>query len=455
MKERLQPWSLLIGFGVALLFLAIVFLAVNGTLRNVFSPPPPLDAVVATAGGENITFSEIYERDGYLKAARRAKYIRDPLFRQMFFMERQTNTRFTYDGSDQKQFHKKQLLLPLVNNRLILAKAQELKLYPLSEADQAAIHSLAHQFYQSYTTICKQDGVTEELLEKRFTEIKTAKLLMDEVTKSITAPEEELKTAYDQLHAYEKRQFLTNPSYYDNMMSGRWIEILRDRFPNGTSQSPEEFVRKLENIVMDECLDTVIVYRPEGYRLFQHLIFPISDAYTTEVQARLKKDGINPNDKQKVSLIREEVIYDLLKRKAEEALVKVKAGASFEELMLPSLSDSPYVFDPYSSVFMRAEFQIGPGTHLEPEMAEPVAALARVGDITDPVRTALGCHILKWVGDVPAGPVPYEEVKDQIEAALLYDERAAAWAAALAQWREEAKAEFFTDKLPPDLPAFY
>ena len=52
------------------------------------------------------------------------------------------------------------------------------------------------------------------------------------------------------------------------------------------------------------------------------------------------------------------------------------------------------------------------------------------------MRTAGGIHFILYVGDVPAGPVPLEEIRDAVAAEALnrmmsdaYDAQVAAWVA--------------------------
>ena len=450
MKKQNPIIGVLPGLGVVLLFGAISVLAFTGTLRNWFSPPPPTDTIVVSVGGESITLADINGRNQFVEATRRAQYIHDPLFRQYFLMEKQTDVPVTYDagandGGDVKKFYQREILQPLVYDKLILLKASELKLYPLSESDQAAVNVLAHQFYQSYTTFCKESGVTEEALMKRFTLIKTAKLLMDHVTEEITAPEENVRTAYDQLLDYEKKLFAANPSYYDHMLSGKWGYMLNVTYPEDYSGLTPEQVDTMPEMLKNESIDAVITYRPEGYKLIQHLLVPFRRDLQTEVKERMKKENAD--------LLEESInVYKDLGLEAGEVLAMAQAGADFKDLMMPLLADSPEVFTPDTTMFMNTEIQYGPGSG---RLNQNISELSMIGDMSGLILTDLGFHIIKWVGNVPAGPVPYTEVRDQIEAALLYDERAKAWAAALAQWAEEAKPELFPDKLQEVLNPLY
>ncbi|MCR5346667.1 MAG: peptidylprolyl isomerase [Fretibacterium sp.] len=102
----------------------------------------------------------------------------------------------------------------------------------------------------------------------------------------------------------------------------------------------------------------------------------------------------------------------LLKDDAESAdkIAKVqadlKAGVSFDEVakavsVCPSAQQGGDL----------GEFQKG---QMVPEFETAAFALKNVGDISEPVKSQFGWHIIKLEGRVPESVMPYDEVKDQI-----------------------------------------
>ena len=84
----------------------------------------------------------------------------------------------------------------------------------------------------------------------------------------------------------------------------------------------------------------------------------------------------------------------------------LKAGASFDEVaravsLCPSAPQGGDL----------GEFQRG---QMVPEFEAAAFALKEPGDISEPVQTRFGWHIIRLEGRVPAAPVPFDQVKPQI-----------------------------------------
>ena len=84
-----------------------------------------------------------------------------------------------------------------------------------------------------------------------------------------------------------------------------------------------------------------------------------------------------------------------------------------------------------------------------PEFAE-VAFAQKVGDISDPVRTQFGWHIIKVTDKKAAGTLPYDEVKAQLIAYLKSKKQEAAAQALLKSLHSSAQIE---STLPPPAPS--
>ena len=75
-------------------------------------------------------------------------------------------------------------------------------------------------------------------------------------------------------------------------------------------------------------------------------------------------------------------------------------------------------------------------------------ALEGVGSVTmQPVRTAAGLHILLYSAEVPAGPVPLEEVRAALEAEMLETLQYDAYQRQIDQWVEEANVVYHREAL--------
>ncbi len=466
MRERLRNWGLYIGLGIGLLLgLIMVIIGFDlvpkfpdkDTLRawsmRVF--PPPTGTVVCKVGVKTISLADVKLLVKYYRLADEGANGADQTLLSIYHSNSNTigQENNTLSG----------LVSRLADEQIILRKAEERGLTPLPEADQAALKTLAHLFYTKYKLCCKDLGLTEEQLLARFTVLQVETLLMGDVTKTITAPEPEVKAAYETLAEYEKELFRKSPSIYIEMCNGVWKYELNHDDPWCIPYSTvhPELVEGLPALLKPGT-SPVVVYRPADYRLIRHLLIPMQKAVDLEAQARteknktimdhMRKNKLDDNDRKEMDRIEQEVAREFLakiKPQADETMEKLRNGADINDF-IAERNDTAWIY----SDLLNTDYQIGLGTDAYLlQIVNRADRLDKVGDIAGPIGSQYGYHIIQWVGNVPAGPIPYEEVRDQVEAALLFDERAAAWAAALAQWRQEANVEVQTGKLPEDLPS--
>jgi len=127
--------------------------------------------------------------------------------------------------------------------------------------------------------------------------------------------------------------------------------------------------------------------------------------------ADLKKFYEQNKDKFKApEQIRASHILVKTEKEAKDILAQIKAGGSFEELAKKNSVDS-------SSAKGGDLGWFGKGT-MVPAFEKAALAL-KEGQVSDVVKSDFGYHIIKLTGKRPAGIRPFEEVKDQIKAAIL------------------------------------
>jgi peptidyl-prolyl cis-trans isomerase C len=97
-------------------------------------------------------------------------------------------------------------------------------------------------------------------------------------------------------------------------------------------------------------------------------------------------------------------------KEAKEILAQLKGGASFEELARKNSVDS-------SSAKGGDLGWFGKGAMVP--VFEHAALALKEGQVSDVVKSDFGFHIIKLTGKRPAGTRPFDEVRDQIKAALM------------------------------------
>ena len=128
-----------------------------------------------------------------------------------------------------------------------------------------------------------------------------------------------------------------------------------------------------------------------------------------------------------------------IKEKADEVYAKATAeGADFDALIAEYSTDSM----PSEGYAIREGFS----TFVEPFVTGAMA-LANPGDVSEPVESTYGYHIIQYVSDVEEGPVDLETVRDTISAALLSTKQNETLADTMAQYVSEAQVKTFLDRL--------
>lgn len=97
-------------------------------------------------------------------------------------------------------------------------------------------------------------------------------------------------------------------------------------------------------------------------------------------------------------------------KEAKDILAQIKGGASFEEMAKKNSVDSSAAKGGDLGWF-------GKGTMVP--AFEKAALGLKEGQVSDVVKSDFGFHIIKLTGKRPAGIRPYDEVKDQIKAAIM------------------------------------
>jgi parvulin-like peptidyl-prolyl isomerase len=350
----------------------------------------PEKAVVGKVDGEAITVQDVY--------------IYTDFFLLEFSMQYSTQiTRADLSADDQKSLYDR-ALDDAVQYKVILKKAKEMNLYPLSGADQKSIDDMAAQ----YASVLEPYDLTVEDFADMLTREKVEQLAQAEAVKSAAVSDDEAKAEYDRTVAQQKEAFDADGSEFE---------------------------------AAEGDGSTVIAYRPAGYRYVKHILIAMPDDIASQVS-----DAQAGGDAGKVKELREQGLPQI-QAKAEEVLAKVREGGDFDALMAEFGGDPGMQAEPEKT----EGYRVGPATGFVQEFKDAALALENVGDVTDLVATDFGYHIIKYVGDAPSGPVAFDDVKDAIRAQALQNKQTELWAAALEQWQAGAKIETHPEKMP--LPA--
>lgn len=188
---------------------------------------------------------------------------------------------------------------------------------------------------------------------------------------------------------------------------------------------------------------TEIYYKPAGYRLVTHILLEADEALLTaytdlqaayEEQQNAAEEGetaATPVTADEVENARLAILANV-QPKVDEINQKLAEGATFAEL-IPLYTTDPGMMD-------EASIAAGYEVHMDSvnwviPFRDQAFTVNNIGDVTAPVVTDYGVHIIQYVADVPAGPVELtDELQASFKAELLAEAQNSAYYAAIDEW---------------------
>jgi len=178
----------------------------------------------------------------------------------------------------------------------------------------------------------------------------------------------------------------------------------------------------------------VQLYRPAGWVRVKQILISLSseerDEYYNLIQQG-KQDEAKKYLEEKLKAI---------EPRAREVYDKAKAGESFEAL-IEAYSDDK------STTNKEEGYVIYKGSGMFAEEVEKAALKLNEGEISEPVSSPLGYHIIKLYEKLPEKVFSLEEKKEEIKEVVLDDKRNEKWNALLEEWKKEAKIKKYESRL--------
>ena len=371
---------------------------------------------------------------------------------------------YGYDTSDPgfTDYAKQFALQYLYEEALLLNKAKELGMDTLTDEEKASItEQVTEEFEEEvayYLTnyfgitdessqedkdnaraqllaLFEADGYTLEAAIQQAEQQEIENRVRSSATAGVEASEQEILDYFNALVEADKEAAETDPAEY--VQNREMYEMYNAYYPGYFSPS---------------------YYIPANYRGVLHILLKPEDTLLENwkgLAARLEesKDQEEPTGTDTESTeepaeteepVTEEMveaarqaILDSLKVKIDDIQARLAKGESFESLIAeygedPGMQDEEYLKNGYivhpESISYMAEF------------TKAAAALEKIGDVSDPVLTDYGVHILYYLRDIEPGPVELtDEMKAELKEALDSALKDEAYDMALSNWTKEAE----------------
>lgn len=275
-----------------------------------------------------------------------------------------------------------------------------------------------------------------------------------EMLKDVTVLDADIVTKYDALYSEQSQEITTNANFV-KAMNGESITL-----STGTSVSYETVVNYLK-----------------GYSKVQHILVKFEEAdandlsvYSTDLaeydeeiasyEADLQKETDDAKkatlqdsiDKAKADKATVQKKYDDLLAKAcakiqtktDEIYNSVKDGdeANFIKVMVEKTEDTGMNTEESA----KKGYLVGPGDGMVPEFSAGATAL-KDGEISKPVATYYGYHIIRCIKVLPEGKVPLDDVKEELRETLTEERKTSEWNKMIDTWTKEAKIKKYEKRL--------
>ena len=189
----------------------------------------------------------------------------------------------------------------------------------------------------------------------------------------------------------------------------------------------------------------IVVYYPEGYRTVKQIFFALDEESAARV-AEIEAELATETDPAVIETLNAELdsIYEPYIDEANGAVAEFKGGADFDQL-IAEYSDYSEM---EASAFSSTGYYVSENTVIWPaEFVEAAMALTTPGDVSEPVRTAEGVYVVRYIANVTAGPVPLSNVSSRLTTETQEVMRDQAYNEQMQLWMEEANVKFYPERM--------
>ena len=235
-----------------------------------------------------------------------------------------------------------------------------------------------------------ENRYTPELIESSIRESALVQRFYDRATADVTVTDEAVRGIYDEQVAAQQAGYDADPASFE----------------------------------FDVMYGNEIYYVPEGFRSVYHILLLLDDAAQDtlfdlqarqeEIAAELTADGADTQalnaENAEIEAQIDELCADLMER-AMEIRGRLDAGEDFMALMEEYGEDPGMQSEPYLS---KGYYVSANSDMWEPNFRDAAMALENVGDVSEPVLTGYGIHLILYSAELVPGAVPFETVRESL-----------------------------------------
>ena len=330
------------------------------------------------------------------------------------------------------------VLRSMVSQRVLEAHAREMGLFELNEEDEAAIAAQAQEIYGEYLTFYRDSaGSTEGMTEEEITAAAES-YLRDDMGITYESIRAELEAGWWEQKIYD--EIASAVTVDDAAVEAAYEERLADQ--------KETFVDYPADYEFSQMNGELIVYNLPGYRAVKMLLVGFDDL-DTEMRVYALTDDLADAEGASAAQAQENLeelntYYAGPEARAAEALEQLRAGANMDEMILSMGADEGMMDERQRAMgyYVSADSVMWSEAFVSAAMA-----LENVGDYSGLVRIPEGVCILQYLGEVPEGEVPLEDVREALAEETLEVARSEAYERQILTWLEEANPRYYPERM--------
>lgn len=443
------------------LLLVLAMLMTSGCSLIVKDPEVDKQTVVIEVAGQTFTKGELQDEIAYLLDYYEYMY-------SMYGMPFDRNDPSTVDSVEQEAIN------AIVQTAVAEKKISEMGLDQFSEAELAEMQSKVEEEYNSYAEFVKSYSLADTELtgDELQAAIDKEMAAMGYATKEdmlklerMTRAQERLRAELDKEVTISEEELLSEYSYRMQNAKATYTAY------------PDSYGVDLTNGTIG------MYYAPAGYRYVKHILV----SFTEEDQAVIDEKNGELYDKQNelttaqtslsaldpdaskddedaaanravLTAAVENLPAEIAELEAEIAAATAKAAAAIQptideiQAKLAAGEDFNALIDEYNQDPGMTSDSIGyavsaVSTNWVPEFTEASMALAAIGDVSAPVQSSYGIHIIQYASDIPEGEIGLETVRQELHDELLASKQEYHYSDVMTSWGENAGAKIYMDRM--------
>ena len=305
--------------------------------------------------------------------------------------------------------------------------------FPNSELSEEEKHTQAEEYAKEHGLATLEDALESAKQEKALEKLRA------DAVKDVAVSEEEIAAALQENADSAKTTYASNPSAYGSAVNNgttvyyapagyRFVKQILVKFADADSQAITE-----KNTALTEA-NTALTEAQTA------LDNAAEDADKTALQAAVDAAQEKVDSAQAALNGVTDAAYANIQEKTDEIYAKATAeDADFDALVTQYNEDTGMPAVGYAvcegySYFVES-------------FTQAAMALEKVGDISEPVKSSYGYHILQYSAEIPEGTVALDTVHDTLQASLLSQKQSDAYNAALEGWVAAADVKTYLDRM--------